>query len=62
MKRNKYVLLFVIIACIASIALIKFYFFSPRPVIEDINTSRIIRIQYNPNINGIMDELIEVKE
>lgn len=36
--------------------------FSPRPIIENVNTSRIVRIQYNPNLNGVMDELIKVEE
>lgn len=62
MLRKKYLFLFVAIGIIVLVALIKVCFFSPRPIIRDVETSQIIRMQYNPYVNSLIDGRIEVTE
>lgn len=62
MNSKKPVLLFVIIVFILSIALIIVFLFLPRPIIEDVSTSQIVMIQFNPYVDDSTDQLIEVTE
>jgi len=61
MNRKKYLtLLFGIILLLGMIVV--FNLFAPRPIVEDVSGSRIIRIQYNPYFDQEMDERIDITD
>lgn len=61
MSRKKYLTLLPGIILLLGMIVV-FNLFAPRPIVEDVSGSRIIRIQYNPYFKQDMDERIDITD